>query len=189
MTAAGAARAAESDPDWPCVQPLVPEMSYGLLWAGPPLEPYFETWDEDPARARIARLAGNLAVPVESVQERMQAYLGAQAPVSEADKAELFAGIFQTLNDQRSQVIRAIKRYSRGQKAALEQIAELLRQLDKLLAEEPPNQAQINATRASLDLTRQVFEDRRRALKAVCEQPVLIKQRLGDLLRTIQAAG
>ena len=30
--------AQSEDPDWPCVQRLVPEVSAGMVWAGPPID-------------------------------------------------------------------------------------------------------------------------------------------------------
>ena len=35
---AGALAAAGEDPDWPCVQRLVPEIAPAVIWAGPPLD-------------------------------------------------------------------------------------------------------------------------------------------------------
>ena len=35
---AGALAAAGEDPDWPCVQRLVPEIAPAAIWAGPPLD-------------------------------------------------------------------------------------------------------------------------------------------------------
>jgi len=164
----------------------VPELSYGLLWTGPPLEPYFDTWDDDPDRAALVREVTRLSTPAEQATAKVERHL-ANGTGKEAG-AVLFAGIFQRINEQRREAIAAIKRYSRGQKALLERIAEHLRTLDKLMNAEPPApQERIAEAQAELDMTRQVFDTRRRALKAVCEQPVLLEQRLGDLQRAIAA--
>ena len=32
------AQATSADPDWPCVQRLLPEIAGGMVWAGPPLD-------------------------------------------------------------------------------------------------------------------------------------------------------
>ena len=54
-TCAVGARAADSrDPDWPCVQAKVPELSVVAMWAGPPLD--------DAAKADAAALADRWAV-------------------------------------------------------------------------------------------------------------------------------
>jgi hypothetical protein len=38
-------------------------------------------------------------------------------------------------------------------------------------------------------MTRRVFEERRRSIRALCEQPTLMEQRLGDLVRVLQQSG
>ncbi len=45
--AAGAA--ASEDPDWPCVQRLMPEISPATVWGGPPLDDAAPAWRETPA--------------------------------------------------------------------------------------------------------------------------------------------
>ncbi len=165
----------------------MPELSYGLLWAGPPLEPYFDTWDDDPERAALVREVTRLSTPAEQAAARVERHLANGA--GEEAGAVLFAGIFQRINEQRREAIAAIKRYSRGQKALLERIAEHLRTLDKLTNAAPTAaRDRIAKEQAELKMTRQVFDTRRRALKAVCEQPVLLEQRLGDLQRAIAAS-
>jgi len=182
------------DPDWPCVQRLVPELSYALLWTGPSPEPYFDTWDDDPARAALVRKVTRLATPAEEARQALRDHLREAA--SEAEPADagkdagtvLFAGIFQEIQAQRREAIAAAKRYSRGQKALLDQIAGHLQTLDRLMRESPDAAERIDDVQAELKLTRRIFDSRRRALKAVCEQSVLLKQRLGQLEKVITAA-
>ncbi len=46
----GAAWAAVSeDPDWPCVQRLMPEISAATVWGGPSLDDAALAWRETPA--------------------------------------------------------------------------------------------------------------------------------------------
>ena len=40
-----------ADPNWPCQQIKVPELSVAAMWTGPPIDPYFATWAEDPSVA------------------------------------------------------------------------------------------------------------------------------------------
>lgn len=183
------------DPDWPCVQRLVPELSYALLWTGPSPEPYFGTWDEDPARAALVRKVTRLATPAEDARQAVREHLrdagdtaeGADEGTDEA--TALFAGIFQEIQARRQEAIAAAKRYSRGQKALLDQIAGHLQTLDRLLDDSADTAAaRIDDVQRELKLTRQIFDSRRRALKAVCEQSVLLEQRLGQLEKAITAA-
>ncbi|HIM76636.1 MAG TPA: hypothetical protein EYM58_01470, partial [Rhodospirillales bacterium] len=49
---------AVEDPDWPCIQRLVPEISAVTIWDGPPIEDALRTWPEKPAiRDLVAKLA------------------------------------------------------------------------------------------------------------------------------------
>lgn len=173
----------------PCIQPLVPEMSYRLLWAGAPLEPHFETWDRDRQRAEMVARVAPLTTSDEQARARLVEYLKAHAPVDEMEQARVFAGIFLTLNTQRSDAISAAKRYKRGQQAALSAIADRLRRLDRALKAEPRDEQAINDLRSDLHWMRRAFDARRTALEAVCAQPTLIEQRMGDLLRVLRSVG
>lgn len=64
---AGPAAAQEADPDWPCVQRLLPEIAGGMVWAGPPLDEAEPPKDD----RMIGTLAGELAarrVPIEEAE-------------------------------------------------------------------------------------------------------------------------
>jgi hypothetical protein len=175
--------------DWPCKQALVPDLSYQLLWTGPSPEPHFEDWAADAKRANLVDAVTRLSLPRADAKSRLRTYLERHAPISDTAKAKIFAGIFQTIQENRSAAIAAIRRYSRGQQQAMDRISELLRRLDELLSANDPDQAKVERTRADLDMTRRVFEERRQSIRALCEQPTLMEQRLGDLARVLQRAG
>src|SRR3979490_590985 len=89
-------------PDWPCAQAKVPEISLAAVWAGPPLDDIQDKWKDD---AKVSALVTKLAarrMPLDEAQKAITEYLTAAA----ADKATqgklLFAGLFDTLNAQRS---------------------------------------------------------------------------------------
>jgi uncharacterized protein YfaS (alpha-2-macroglobulin family) len=167
----------------------VPDLSYQLLWTGPSPEPYFDSWGADEERAQLVGALSRLAVPRETAKQRLRSYLDEHQPVDDTAKAKIFAGLFERIQENRREAIAAIKAYSRGQQKAMDRIAELLRQLDTQLSADQPDQAAIQRTRQELDITRQVFEERRQSIRALCEQPTLMEQRLGDLARTLQRAG
>jgi hypothetical protein len=189
-TGAGPAGAAQDGAkDWPCKQALVPDLSYQLLWTGPSPKPHFDDWAADAERADLVDALTQLSMSRADAKARLRTYLERHAPISESAKAKIFAGIFQTIQENRRAAIGAIKRYSRGQQRAMDRIAELLRRLDELLAAEDPETAKVARTRRELDMTRRVFEERRQSIRALCEQPTLMEQRLGDLARVLQRAG
>jgi hypothetical protein len=173
------------NPDWPCVQVKVPEISPAAVWAGAPFDDVGTKWQDD---AKIKDLVARLTArrtPLEDAQK-----LAAEFVTASTDKKEtgrlLFAGVFDTLNALRSDVINGIERYTRRQREFAERIrAETLalRELqDKPNAD--PKQVAEQADRVQWET--RIFEDRRRTISYVCEVPVLIEQRLFALGRAIQ---
>ena len=57
-------------PDWPCVQRLIPNLSAGAIWSGPPIDQLEASWWSDDEIARVARFASARATPVEDAVER-----------------------------------------------------------------------------------------------------------------------
>src|SRR3546814_14924827 len=89
LTLPAAARAAASsqDPDWPCIQRLVPRIVAAQVWAGP--EPDAAAWNDD---REIARLGARLAArrpPIEETEKPLAAL--AEAPPKHTLNAKLTA--------------------------------------------------------------------------------------------------
>ena len=100
----------------------------------------------------------------------------------------VFAGLFETLNDERSQVIEGLLRFGAKQK----ELAEKIRAENALPREgpgkPPPDAGKQDAETAARDLEwdLRVFDERHQSLAYVCETPTLIEQRLFALARVIQ---
>src|SRR5262249_60203665 len=110
------ARAADPrNPDWPCVQAKVPEISLAAVWAGPPLDDVGNRWESDPQiKDVVARLAAR-RTPVEEAQ-KIAAELLAGSGDARLERAKLvFAGLFDTLSLLRSEEINGIEHYTRRQ--------------------------------------------------------------------------
>src|SRR3954462_13229183 len=105
VTSAGPSAAADPRyPDWPCAQAKVPEISLAAVWAGPPLDDIGQKWKDD---AKVNALVPKLAArrtPLEDAQKAITELLAASAANKAATGRLLFAGLFDTLNAQRSQV-------------------------------------------------------------------------------------
>jgi hypothetical protein len=173
-------------PDWPCAQAKVPEISLAAVWAGPSLDDVSAKWKDD---AKISALVTRLSarrVPLEDAQKAITEYLTA----SGADKAThgklLFAGLFDTLNAQRSSVLNGLERVMRKQREAAEKIRADTQALQALQDGSSPDQAKVEELGNQLVWETRIFEDRRRVVKFVCEVPTAIDQRLFALGRTIQ---
>ena len=98
----------------------------------------------------------------------------------------LFAGLFDSLNAQRSSVLNGLERVTRKQREAADKIRSDTLALQALQGAFPPDQAKIEELSNQLVWETRIFEDRRRVIKFVCEVPTAIDQRLFALGRVIQ---
>jgi hypothetical protein len=172
-------------PDWPCTQAKVPEISLAAVWAGPPLDDVAGKWKDD---AKVSALVAKLAArrtPLEDAQKAITEYLNG-APDKTASGKLLFAGLFETLNAQRTQVMNGLERVTRKQREAADKIRSDTVALQALQGEAQRDQAKIDDLSNQLIWQTRIFEDRRGVIKFVCEVPTAIDQRLFALGRTIQ---
>lgn len=176
------ATAQDADPDWPCIQRLLPEIAGGMIWAGPPLE------DADPKAAdkALKALAAELAarrVPIEEAERQVETFA---APLADADRAprltNLFNAALEIINQDRASIINGIKKFSRGQRTLADKITAKNQELETIDRSEFLKRDTLTAER---DWDIRIFEDRRQSLTFLCEQPVLLEQRAFALARAI----
>ena len=186
MATSGLGHAADPRyPDWPCPQAKVPEISLAAVWAGPPLDDVSGKWKDDATvSALVAKLAAR-RTPLEQAQKAIIEYLNGAADKTGSGKL-LFAGLFDSLNAQRSQVLNGLERVTRKQREAADKIRSDTIALQALQGEPARDQAKIDDLGNQLVWQTRIFEDRQRVIKFVCEVPTAIDQRLFALGRTIQ---
>ena len=184
--AAGAA--ASEDPDWPCVQRLMPEISPATVWGGPPLDGAARAWHETPAvRDLVAEIASR-RTPLEDGEKTIAAFARTLGAEKDAMLTMVFAGLFTTIDKERSRLISGIKRYAKGQRRLASRIRQLTADLGAAPADgTPESAAQRRQLRERRVWDTRIFEERERSLQALCEQPVLLEQRLFILARAIMA--
>ena len=176
-----AAAATNKEPDWPCIQRLVPKIAPAAIWPGPPIDQV-----NGPANPRIHELAGELAarrVPMEEVTAQIEAFA---AGLDNAQKNEqlikLFVRTLEIINKDRSSIIEGIKEYARGQRT----LAQSINEKNERLIELPKDQVlERDALVAERDWDVRIYDDRARSLTYLCEQPVLLDQRAFALARAI----
>lgn len=179
------ARAADpQDPDWPCIQRKMPEISAGMVWAGPPIEPALESWQDD---SEVAQLAGRLSarsLPVEEATGAIQAFAAGLDGDRNSRLTELFAGLLETINRERRAIMNGIERYARKQRAMAERIEQTGSNIDTLAVEggDAETQARLEQQQA-WDI--RIYQDREQALSYLCQQPIDLEQRLFQLSRAI----
>lgn len=182
-----AARAADPRyPDWPCAQAKVPEISLAAVWAGPALDDAESKWKDD---SKVSALVSKLAArktPLDEAEKSVKEFLTGSGADKTTNAKLLFAGLFDTLNAQRSQVMRGLERVSRKQRDAADKIREETIQLQALQDATPRDDAKVEAMSNQLIWETRIFEDRRKVVRFVCEVPTTIDQRLFALGRVIQ---
>ncbi|HUB64686.1 MAG TPA: hypothetical protein VL996_09620 [Methylocella sp.] len=174
------------NPDWPCRQILVPRLSVAAVWSGPSIEGI--SWRNDPAVADlVARIAAR-RIPLDEAEHAIEDFARSQGPGKSKKLIASFAGLFETLNDERTQVIDGLLRFGARQK----ELAEKIRGENALGQEKPgkasPDSSGQHVTPAAQELEwdLRVFDERRQSLTYVCETPTLIEQRLFALAKVFQ---
>src|SRR2546430_15548643 len=134
LTLRGIALAADPRfPDWPCNQVKVPEISVAAVWAGPPIDDVGNAWEEDAAmKDLVARLAAR-RTPLEDAQKTISDVMTGTESERQKKAKLIFAGLFKTLNHERSEVMQGIERYFRKQREFSDQIRSAERWHDALL--------------------------------------------------------
>jgi hypothetical protein len=173
-------------PDWPCAQAKVPEISLAAVWNGPALDEAASRWKDD---ARVSALVPRLSArrtPLDQAEKMIVEFLSEKA----GEKAErgklLFAGLFETLNVERSTVMNGLERVTRKQREAADKVRNDTLALQALQDAATKDQPKIDELGNQLVWETRIFEDRRRVIKFVCEVPTAIDQRLFAFGRLIQ---
>lgn len=186
LMASGIARAADPRyPDWPCMQAKVPEISLAAVWAGPPIDDVASRWKDDTEVATLVTQLAARRVPLDEAQKAVADYLARAKDKTAAGKL-VFAGLFDTLNAQRSAVLTGLERVMRKQREAVEKIRTDTSDLQALQSAATPDETKVEELNNQLLWETRIFDDRRRVMSFVCEVPTIIDQRLFSLSRTIQ---
>lgn len=182
------ARAADPRyPDWPCAQAKVPELSVGTMWDGPSIADVGNSWQDDPKLKDLVALAAARRTPLDAAQKAIVEFMsGIAAHDKQSTAAKLFAGLFDTLNQERNEVMNGIERVSRNETALAGKIKSDVETLHQLEDKPEQDQAKVNDLASQVEWSTRIFEDRRKTIRYVCEVPGTIEQRLFALARVIQ---
>lgn len=176
----GTGLAASEDPDWPCIQRLVPRISAAQVWAGP--EPSPESWQGD---IDVSRLASKLAarrVPLDEAEKLIEGFTDAQPADILNDKlTALFGRTLQIINTDRASIIAGIKRFAKRQR----QLAERIRQARAHLKTNGETAEKDTEFTETLTWDLRIFDEREKSMTYLCEQPVVLEQRAFALGRSM----
>ena len=195
----GVAQAQDVDPEWPCVQRLVPDVSPAVLWPLPVEEDMHSLWKQDVVIRPLAERLGDLPAYTAAEEEAVRTF--AQSIPDEQKEMQLTllaVGILDVTNGIRRHYISGIKRYTRQQIAIAEQIGETLNSISSLEGspegtaarspdmpagdESDPRHEEMMET---LKWHERVYDQREHAIRTLCEQPVELEETLSDVLRDL----
>ncbi|WP_331372764.1 hypothetical protein [Sinorhizobium chiapasense] len=174
------------DPDWPCIQRKVPDLSLGQIWTGGELPQTAADWSKDAAISALVTELSARRVPLPEAQQKIKSYAeGLPEGEREQRMTMLVQGLFDHMNRERSDVIAGIARYAHRQR----DMATLLRQeasaVDALRAKPDSNPNELAVRSDRLVFQTRIFQERAESLSFVCEVPTLIEQRLYALAKAI----
>jgi hypothetical protein len=176
------------DPDWPCEQIKVPEISLAAVWSGPSPDQQPDDWRQDPQVAELVESIVQRRVPIEDAQARITAF-AAQAGDQKQHRLLLaLGGAFSVLNDERGSVMSGLDRFGARQKELAASLRADNEKLQTLRSNPASTATEVNQMAQQTAWEAEIFQDRRQALRYACEVPGKIEQRLFALARAIQAA-
>jgi hypothetical protein len=182
-----AQRAAMGPPDWPCVHRLIPELGWGTIWTGPPIDELEQAWWDDEEVGRVVRLATARDTGAADALSLVRELVDRMDEDRKHRLTLLFAGLFEQTNRERGRTIEAIRRYARGQVGRLERIGTLVNELEGLRRGEGNSLEAVARLEEELFWERRVFEDRQASLRTLCDQPYLLEEQLSRMVRVIEA--
>ena len=169
-----------TDPNWPCVQRKVPEISLGMIWTGPiPSEEEAQRWLTDPEVSNLIAAISSRRTPLPAVQEQLQQHL---APINATNRSIqlqwIISGTLASINLERDRIIEKIEGFTQQQRQLGQQVEELGRQIRSFPAGANPElDPELKDLYAKHYWFKRTFEQREQSLSYICEQPVLLEQR------------
>jgi hypothetical protein len=177
------------DPDWPCQQIKTPTLSLASVWAGPELDLNSQSWRKEGDVADLTAKMAQRRIPVPEVESAIADFKAKAGADADSKLLAAFAGAFEDLSQQRSQVLEGLDRFGRKQRA----LADRIRAENAAVQESSDQNREGQAlpggdSQEQLQWDIRVFDDRRQTIGYVCEVPTLIEQRIGEIARAVQKA-
>ncbi len=177
------------NPDWPCVQKKLDNLSASTIWDGPPIDG-IKDWARDEKITALVQKLATRRVSIEKAKEAIGTFAAGEAEGERDVKlTKVFTGLFELINGQRRSVLSGIEKYQRAQKARAAELEKQGVNIAELqgsvtvddTAAVPPSEAEEKEMWAG-----RIFQERQANLVVACELPQIIEERLGELARAIR---
>jgi hypothetical protein len=182
-----AADAENQEIDWPCVQVMVPEVSAAVVWAGPPITELQENWWEiDDVNKLVQRL-----IAPDFDQDRADTEIAEFAAKLKPPRKDpmltlLFAGVLESLNNDRKKMFDGIWRYARGQAERANRLGDDLDEIIRLESDtSAAAKSRLEMIQKEMEIKQRMFDERETFIQHLCTRPAVIEQKLGSLARAI----
>ena len=167
----------EKDPDWPCIQVYIEELSWGSIWTGPPLDDNSSKWsDDEQLNLLTKKLMNKRTKETEGIKE-LNVYIKKNKSPEKLTK--LFHGLFDRTNDVWKKRNAKLLSFGKRQRLTSEKISSKLAKIKELSKDFEKNKEEIEKLELEQFWDVRRFEDRRALSDSLCEQPRFFEKRLG----------
>lgn len=177
-----------ADPDWPCQQRLVHEVTAATFWATPMPESV-KDWRNNMRVNNLVEAVGPRETDQAADTAKLEAFAKSLKP---AERKELlpavFAGLVELSNEERARVIDRIEELMRRQHGVADEVAKVSAEAAAIPedAQGPDADKRAEALQRAQFLTR-TFNETQRTVRYACEVPAQLDSRLGAFARTLEA--
>ena len=167
----------EKNPDWPCIQVYIEELSWGSIWTGPPLDENSSKWGDDEKLSSLAeKIMKRNTKENEGIKE-LKKYIKKNNSPEQLTK--LFHALFDTTNIIWKKRNEKLLNFGKRQRLTSEKISTKLGKIKKLSKDYESNKDEIQKLEQENFWDVRRFEDRRALSDSLCEQPRFYEKRLG----------
>ena len=174
------------DPDWPCQQRFIPNLTAAAYWSGPALEGLAD-WRADPEIADLVRRLAPRRVSTQQGLSEIAAFVRSVSNDRPRRLALVFRGLLEETDRERAGLLEELKEIGRRQRQLADLVARLATELKAI---PPDDRGEAAAKRIDLqqrhDFTARNFAEIQRTIRYACETPVELDARLGAWARALQ---
>ncbi len=167
----------EKNPDWPCIQVYIGQLSWGSIWTGPVLDENSSKWINDEKLSSLAeKIMKRNTKENEGIKE-LKKYIKKNNSPEQLTK--LFHALFDTTNIIWKKRNEKLLNFGKRQRLTSEKISTKLGKIKKLSQDYESNKDEIQKLEQENFWDVRRFEDRRALSDSLCEQPRFYEKRLG----------
>ena len=167
----------EKDPDWPCIQVYIEELSCGSIWTGPVLDENTAKWIEDKELSLLVQKLMKRKTKETDGINQIKKYIKKNKSPEKLTK--LFHGLFDTTNNTWKKRNKKLLNFGKRQRLTSEKISAKLAKIKELSKDFEKNKSEIEILEQEQFWDVRRFEDRRSLSDSLCEQPRFYEKRLG----------